>query len=183
MTTAESLHLDLCKVLLDENRLKILGQLAQATCTLEELRTRLGIKERELTRHLQQLQTAGLITQQVDGATETFIFDVSAVHRYKKQLFSPPPGTAAQNETDKTLAAFVKAGVLTSLPLQPAKLQVVLAWVATRIEPGVAYAEREINERLKGHEVDHVTLRRLLIDYGWMTRAGGIYQRSEQSAD
>lgn len=182
MTMTESSPIELCKLLLDENRLKILGRLALHAATVEELRTTLGIKERELTRHLQQLQAAGLITTAGDGPTEQFSFDIGALHRYKKQLFAPAENTA-QSESDKTLAAFVKAGVLTGLPVQPAKVPIVLAWVAELIPPGVAYDERAINELLKGHAVDHVTLRRLLIDYGFMTRTAGIYQRAEpQSA-
>ncbi len=178
MADEESFQLELCKLLLDEDRLKILGQLAQTALRAEELGTGLGIKERDLTRHLKQLQMAGLISAQTDEATEKFVLDVSTIHRYKKQLFGAPMARHAQSETEKTLAAFVKAGVLTGLPLQHGKLVVILGWLAERIPPGVDYAERAINELLKGHEIDHVTLRRLLIDHGFMTRAAGIYRRS-----
>ncbi len=178
MANEESFQLELCKLLLDEDRLTILGRLAQKALSAEELRTELGIKERELTRHLQQLHRAELIITQTDGAIEKFSLDVSTLHRYKKQLFAAPIARHIQSETEKTLAAFVKAGVLTGLPVQHGKLLVILGWLAARIPPGVDHDERTINELLKGHEIDHVTLRRLLIDYGFMTRAAGIYRRN-----
>jgi len=178
MAAEEAFLLDLCKVLLDEDRLKILGQLAQSAMSGEELRNQLAIKDRDLTRHLQQLQTAGLIKTQSDGTTEKFVLDVSIIHRHKKQLFASAIPRDSQSDSEKTLTAFVKGGVITSLPLQQDRLVVILGWLVDRIPPEVEYAERAINELLKGHEVDHVTLRRLLIDHGFMTRAAGIYRRS-----
>lgn len=174
----ETSLLELCKLLLDEDRLKILGQLAQQALSADELRAQLRIKERDLARHLQQLQSAALIKPQADGATEKFVLDVSTIYRHKKQLFASATPRATQSAPEKTLAAFVKAGVITSLPLQQERLVVILSWLVERIPPGVDYDERAVNELLKGHGVDHVTLRRLLIDHGLMTRAAGIYRRS-----
>ncbi len=39
-----------------------------------------------------------------------------------------------------------------------------------------AIANPKINDLLRGHGIDHVTLRRYLVDYGFLTRQGGIYQ-------
>jgi ADP-ribosyl-[dinitrogen reductase] hydrolase len=61
----------------------------------------------------------------------------------------------------------------------PSKLEArleVLAWVAGPFEMGKSYREAEVNDLLRGHGVDHVTLRRYLVDYGFLTRASGIYQ-------
>ena len=51
MAAAEMNLVDLCKLLLDEVRLKFLGQVALAPLSVEELGQRLGIKERDLPRH------------------------------------------------------------------------------------------------------------------------------------
>jgi hypothetical protein len=51
----------------------------------------------------------------------------------------------------------------------------VLTWLAGRFEPGRRYAEREVNEIIKRHHEDSATLRRELIDGGWMEREDGVY--------
>lgn len=68
------------------------------------------------------------------------------------------------------------------MPVQPAKLLVVLGWLAGRFEPGRAYAEREVNELLLRHHDDYAWLRRALVDHGLMTRARGVYRRTEHPA-
>jgi ADP-ribosyl-[dinitrogen reductase] hydrolase len=50
--------------------------------------------------------------------------------------------------------------------------------VARPFQPGVEYREAEVNNLLRGHEIDHVTLRRYLVDYGFLTRSAGIYRLS-----
>ena len=79
---------------------------------------------------------------------------------------------------DEILKRYGRKGKLTHLPArQEARLE-VLAWVASPIRPGAAYRESEINDLLRGHDIDHVTLRRYLVDYGFLTRQAGIYQVS-----
>ncbi|MFN8468017.1 MAG: ADP-ribosylglycohydrolase family protein [Caldilineaceae bacterium] len=77
---------------------------------------------------------------------------------------------------DEILKRYGRNGKLTHLPTKHEARLEVLAWVAGPIRPGVAYRESEINDLLRGHDVDHVTLRRYLVDYGFLTRQGGIYQ-------
>lgn len=68
-------------------------------------------------------------------------------------------------------------GRLTHLPAKDGPRREVLAWLASRFEPGIDYPETEVNGRLAGHEIDYAYLRRVLVDYGFLTRAGGIYRR------
>jgi ADP-ribosyl-[dinitrogen reductase] hydrolase len=76
---------------------------------------------------------------------------------------------------DEILKRYGRKGKLTHLPAKYEARLEVLAWVAEPIQAGVAYKEAEINDLLRGHEVDHVTLRRYLVDYGFLTRQAGIY--------
>ena len=50
--------------------------------------------------------------------------------------------------------------------------------IAQRFIPGVRYTELEVNRELMAVYDDYVTLRRGLIDFGLMDRAGGEYWRS-----
>ncbi|MBZ0305914.1 MAG: DUF2087 domain-containing protein [Anaerolineae bacterium] len=55
---------------------------------------------------------------------------------------------------------------------------VILRWLATLFEADKLYTEPEINAILKAvYESDHVTLRRELVDYGYLRRerGGGKY--------
>ncbi|MFF9036555.1 DUF2087 domain-containing protein [Streptomyces sp. NPDC014892] len=92
--------------------------------------------------------------------------------------------TAAQAEatdrTDPVLRTFVRDGRLVRLPARWQRKLVVLRYVAERtFEPGVEYPERTVNEKLRAWcedaPVDHVTLRRYLVDLGHLHRQHGSY--------
>lgn len=175
------LAFNLCKVLLDEDRLMILGQLALQPRRTEELVSLLPPRSSAVTklaRHIQQLRSAGLVTDQATGDGETYQLDVDRLLALKRQLFSPPPGPELSGD-EKVLATFVKGEQLAQLPVHHAKMKVVLRWLAQRFEPSAEYPERTVNEMLSGHEVDYATLRRLLCDYGFLTRTAGVYRRTE----
>jgi hypothetical protein len=166
--------LTLCKLLLDEERLQILGVLAQGPCSQVTLAQRLPTVGK-LGLHLHRLSDAGLLTRRGD----LYALDLDAIHLMKRTLFARAEGSVEQTPADKELAKFIKGGQLVQLPVQPAKLLLVLTWLVENFQPGVAYTEREVNELLRGHAVDHVTLRRLLIDHLLLTRQAGIYRRQE----
>jgi hypothetical protein len=77
---------------------------------------------------------------------------------------------------DEILKRYGRKGKLTHLPSKHEARLEVLAWVATPFKPGIPYREAEVNDLLRGHEIDHVTLRRYLIDYGFLTRHAGVYE-------
>ncbi|HEX2883135.1 MAG TPA: DUF2087 domain-containing protein [Candidatus Limnocylindria bacterium] len=73
--------------------------------------------------------------------------------------------------------AFVRDGRLTSLPRRPLMLRAACAFLADRFETGRRYAEREVNAILADDAPDPATLRRLLVDHGFLQRAAGTYWR------
>jgi hypothetical protein len=81
-------------------------------------------------------------------------------------------------DEETILKKYGRKGRLTHLPAKEVPRLEVLAWLAARFEPGVDYPETEVNARLAGHDVDYAYLRRVLVDYGFLTRAGGIYRRA-----
>ncbi|MCB0159066.1 MAG: helix-turn-helix transcriptional regulator [Caldilineaceae bacterium] len=62
--------LDLLKLLLDEDRLRVLGMAARQPCAEQTLAADLGIKPGALMRHLRQLRQAGLLTVTVEDGQE-----------------------------------------------------------------------------------------------------------------
>lgn len=96
-------------------------------------------------------------------------------------------GAEALEQTDPVLRTFVRDGRLVRLPARWQRKLVVLRYVAERtFEPGVDYPERTVDERLRAWcenaPVDHVTLRRYLVDLGHLRRQSGSYWVPEASS-
>lgn len=174
-TERQATLLNLSKLLLDEERLKILGALAQQPCSAATLTTQLAMGRVQL--HLHKLEEAGLVKKRTEQGAERYQLDSDQIRQFKKLLFARDESNEAQSPADKDLAKFIKQNQIVQLPVHPVKLQMVLEWLVEKFQSGVAYPEKEVNELLKGHAIDHVTLRRLLIDHLLLAREAGIYQR------
>ena len=72
---------------------------------------------------------------------------------------------------------FFRDGRLTSLPSRGSYRQAALAELAERFRRDQLYDEREVNEALAGDAPDPATLRRLLVDHGFLGRRNGTYWR------
>jgi hypothetical protein len=84
------------------------------------------------------------------------------------------------DRVEVVLRTFIRDGRLTRLPAQWSRKLVVLHHIAAHaFEPGVRYPEREVNDILRGWcdggAVDHVTVRRYLVDLRLVRREDGIY--------
>ena len=77
--------------------------------------------------------------------------------------------------------AFVRDGRLTSLPRRPTLLLAACAFLTERFEPDRLYDEREVNAILADDAPDPATLRRLLVDHGFLGRRAGAYWRERPS--
>ncbi len=101
---------------------------------------------------------------------------------------SPDTGAAGGDARDGMIVrTFVKDGRLVRLPARWTRKKVVLRHIAEQtFVPGVEYPERTVDEKLRAWcedgEVDHVTLRRHLVDFGHLRRSDGIYARPADSA-
>ena len=73
--------------------------------------------------------------------------------------------------------AFVRDGRLIALPRRPALLEVACAFLAERFERDRLYDERDVNAILADDAPDPATLRRLLVDHGFLGRRASVYWR------
>jgi hypothetical protein len=73
--------------------------------------------------------------------------------------------------------AFVRDGRLTSLPSRRTMALAACAFLAERFAAGRRYPESEVNELLAEDAPDPATLRRLLVDEGFLRREAGVYWR------
>ena len=92
----------------------------------------------------------------------------------------------SETEVRAVLKRMLANGPLTALPVRPRDLEVLLALAAAQFEPGRKYSESQVNDRLQEwlepfcspFGVDHVTVRRCLVDAGLIARdkAGATYE-------
>ena len=165
----------LLKLVLDEERLAILGLTALRPYTVRELAAALPGKRTPPAKHVTQLVEAGLLTP-VGG--ESFALNVRQLQQWKRELFARAAPPTPETSDEQVLAAFVRGGKMVQYPAQHTKRLVVLRWLASHFDAGRAYPEREVNEILSGHSEDHATLRRYLVDMGLLVRQVGIYRRA-----
>jgi hypothetical protein len=76
------------------------------------------------------------------------------------------------------LRGFVAGGRIVQMPARRSKRLLVLDWLAQRFDIGRHYTEAEVNDLLEGHRVDVASLRRYLVDAGFLDRAEGEYWRA-----
>jgi hypothetical protein len=73
--------------------------------------------------------------------------------------------------------AFVRDGRLVRLPRRRPMLLAACAFLAERFERDRLYDEAEVNAILADDAPDPATLRRLLVDHGYLGRRSGTYWR------
>lgn len=176
-----SLALDaeaLLKLVLDEDRLVILGLTALRPHTASELVAALPGRRTPPAKHVAQFVAAGLLTQVGD---EQYALNVRQLQQWKRELFARAVQPKPESSDEQILALYVREGKMIQYPAQPSRQEVVLRWFASHFEPDRAYAEREVNEMLAGHSEDHATLRRYLVDWGLLVRQEGIYRRAHDT--
>jgi hypothetical protein len=79
--------------------------------------------------------------------------------------------------------SFVKDDRITAMPAKRSKRLVLLDHVAGLFEIGVYYREQDVNSILRTVIDDYVTLRRYLVDEGFLDRAEGEYWRIGGTVD
>jgi hypothetical protein len=171
--------LELLRQLVDPQRLAVVGALAQRARSSAELAELLDRSVEDVLRVLAPFVQAGLLTV-VDG---TYHLDVGAWSAVARELPTDPdanPRVAFGMTADEaqTLARFFSGDRLTELPAQRSSRLVVLERLALEFEPGVRYDEREVTDLLRRFHDDYTTLRRALVDEGYLDRAAGEYWRS-----
>lgn len=84
----------------------------------------------------------------------------------------------AQDRTpaEKVMAAFMADGRFVQLPVRQGMRLLALRVFAARFEKGRTYAEKEVNAIIQALYPDYCTVRRELMDFGFMERHGGEYR-------
>jgi predicted transcriptional regulator len=172
--------LDFFRALADENRLKIVGLLAQKPSSVTDLAKALGLSVSTTSGHLSSLAYAGLVKAQPDGHYFIYSLQMETIKNMAKHLLQEenlPRLSEGQGEDAfkrKVLNTFLnREGRIKVFPAQEKKFLVLLRHVLKSFEPGRRYSEKEVNEILLGFNEDTASIRRGFIEYKMMAREGG----------
>jgi hypothetical protein len=164
-------------LLADDERRRVVAAIVLGATSLDAIVAASAVPIDRAGRALGRLVDAGLVTSEPGGLAivETVFTRAAreALARPKRSEHEDEPA-----ERRKVLDAFVHDGRITSVPAARGKRIVVLDWLAQAFEPGVRYAEREVNEIIVARHPDPALLRRHLVDEGLLDRGGGEYWRS-----
>lgn len=189
------------KALGDESRLKILRLVAQREWSVGELAEQVGLSEPTVSHHLGQLREVYLVNLRTAGNLRFYRLNEGMLKRFRELLAEVERSPAVEArpadeyawvdalgweaEDARVLRDYTRGGKLTRLPMKRKKTLVVLRWLATLFEVGRMYSEAEVNEVIKGvYAADYVSLRRDLIDTGYLRRerGGGKYWAEAEDA-
>lgn len=176
----------LFRVLADPARLRILGALAERPHSGRELSERLGLTPPTVSHHMSRLVDAGIVSSTPCAQARSYTLDVGALRDASSLTLPRSPAQETPNliesddpierERAKVLRDFFDGDRLKRLPAQRKKRVIVLEQLLTRFEPGRDYDERAVNDILRTADDDVATLRRELVDYGFMNREHGVYR-------
>jgi hypothetical protein len=158
--------------LLDPDRLAVAGALAARAMTTDELVAATGRDPRTVVTCLGDLRAAGLV--EVDG--EQYRLDVDALRAAAADqaesdiLMDPAIGFGMTGDERQVLERYFSGRTLREFPTQRAKRLVVLQRLALEFDVGRRYSETEVNEALFPFFEDWSTLRRHLVDEGFLDR-------------
>ena len=120
------------------------------------------------------------MTARAEGYYSVYQLNQPALEAAARCFFSTEQIAAVAQDVDlaaydrKVLADFsLPDGSLKEIPAQRKKLEIILRYVVKAFRPDVKYAEKQVNETLARFHPDTATLRRELVGYGLMKRAGG----------
>jgi predicted transcriptional regulator len=179
------------KVLADENRLKLLGILANGEHSVEELAALLQLRAPTVSHHLAKLKSLDLVRMHADGNVHYYGLNVETLRQANKQLLTPErfatfvDDLAGDAWEQKVLKDFFEGTRLKEIPASRKKRSVILKWLANQFEYGVTYKEVEVNEVLQHYHPDSAFLRRELISAkeGLLQRENGLYWRLRPALD
>jgi hypothetical protein len=165
----------LFKALADPARLRILGLLAERPLAGHELADRLDLTPPTISHHMRRLVSARLVDVVPDAQSRIYSLRTDAIREISASVLNQKAAPESEEE-NAVLRAFFDGARLRQIPASRKKRVVVLRRLLERFAPGRDYPEAQVNEMLREAHDDVATLRRELVDYGFMVRDRGIYR-------
>ncbi|QOV38248.1 DUF2087 domain-containing protein [Streptomyces ferrugineus] len=177
----------LVRLFAEESRVRAFAAVALGSESAEQVARAAGLSPRETAVALRRLREQGVVGAG-DGGELGIAYGLFRQYARAAAERAGDPraaGDPASGDTraDMVLRTFVRDGRLVRLPAWWTRKKLVLRHIAEQtFEPGVEYPERTVNEKLRAwcedsDDIDHVTLRRYLVDLHHLHRSDGVYRR------
>ncbi|MGN9759183.1 DUF2087 domain-containing protein [Streptomyces sp. SD31] len=177
----------LVRLFAEESRVRAFAAVALGAENSEQVARAAGLSPKETAVALLRLREQGVVTAGDDGELGVAygLFREYARENDAAAAQSPASG---DDPADLVLRTFVRDGRLVRLPARWTRKKLVLRHIAEQtFEPGVEYPERTVDDKLRvwcedSDDIDHVALRRYLVDLHHLSRSEGIYRRPVDAA-
>ena len=188
---AKALSQDITNILaaiLDTERLALIAHLFQAEFSLPELAQVSELSINDVQRHLEVLEDAHLVHVIARDGKLVYQFNSKHLERVNREQFARQkynPNLSSLNLSDeqkKIVTDYThNDGSLKMIPTKSKKVIAILEYMVDSFENDIDYREDQINEILESYYPDPTTLRRYLIDYGYLGRErnGARYWRTD----
>lgn len=170
-------------LLAEQSRRRVFATMVLGAVTTYDIARTAGLDVRTVVDALDRLNRGGLVEQ---GDDDTWVLLESAFEHAARAAAPAEAMTEFPDEPverQQVLDLAFDNGRLVHLPAKRSKRLIVLDELAQQFEPGRRYDEREVNAVLRRFDDDTATLRRYLVDDGFLDRAAGDYWRSGGSVD
>ncbi|WNS44944.1 metalloregulator ArsR/SmtB family transcription factor [Paenibacillus sp. MMS20-IR301] len=178
------------KALSDPTRLRILLLLSKGEVHGQALAEKLNLSQPTVTHHAAKLREAALIMERRDKNTVYFKLNPEFIQAGSeaslKFIFAKGVEEMEVESPESSLKAsvlrnfFAKDGRLRQIPSQYKKKLIALQYIVEKLEPGVVYSEKEMNEFIKQFHEDYATIRREFIMHQFMYRENDKYELNPQ---
>jgi hypothetical protein len=166
-------------LLADDDRRRVFAALVLGGSTLDEVRAATGLTSRRAATALARLVSGDLVVRSDRGDHVLLgeAFRLAAVAAAPARP-GPDPTDDMPEDDARILRRYFRGGRLTQIPSQLSRRRVVLDRLAQEFDVGSRYSERQVNAILRRFHEDVASLRRFLVDEGFLDRAAGEYWRS-----
>lgn len=179
--------IEIMKSLADSSRLQALNALMEKPQYVEELAARLNLAVSTVSFHLKKLESVGLVNKSKEQYYTVYSINNDLFSLTLKELTSfnniqkYMQDERIKQYRDKVLKTFLKKGRLIALPVQHKKKLIILDEFSGKFTSGKKYDEKEVDSIIKDIYDDHCTIRRLLIEEGYMIREKQKYWLKEKT--
>jgi hypothetical protein len=166
-------------LLADDGRRRVVAALVLGSATVDDVRQATGLTAREVAEALARLVAGELVVRGTDGGHVLLgeAFRLAAIAASPERPEPDPTGDAPEDEA-RVLRAYFRAGRLVQIPAQRSKKRIILDRLALEFDVGKRYSERQVNGILRRFHPDVASLRRYLVDEGFLDREAGEYWRA-----
>jgi hypothetical protein len=166
-------------LLADEDRRRVFAALVLGGSTLEDVRASTGLTSRRAASALARLVDGDLVVRSDQGEHVLLgeAFRLAAMAAAPERP-TPDPTDDVSEDDARILRRYFRGGRLTQIPSQRSRKIVILDRLAQEFDVGSRYSERQVNAILRRFHEDVASLRRFLVDEGFLDRAAGEYWRS-----